>query len=130
MGQYMQDGKRILFETFLSVKQTKHSCTIPYDTENADGLNFIAEKRISEINQAAEQATILAHQQGGVPTMQLEMDCLNEYALGELIYFFEYACALSAYMLGVNPFDQPGVEAYKHNMFALLNKPGYAPTKT
>jgi glucose-6-phosphate isomerase len=122
MGQYMQDGQRFLFLLFLSIKQVNASCTIPHDAENADGLNYIAGRNIHEINQAAEQATILAHQQGGVPLMQLETDCLNEHALGELIYFFEYACALSAYMLGVNPFDQPGVEAYKNNMFALLGK--------
>ena len=125
MGQYMQEGQRLMFETFLSVKQTRRSCVVPYDAENEDGLNFMAGKKIQEINQAAEQATMLAHKQGGVPLIQLEMNELNEYTLGELIYFFEYACALSAYMLGVNPFDQPGVEAYKNNMFALLNKPGY-----
>ena len=125
MGQYMQDGQRFLFETFLSVKQSNRSCIIPHEAENEDGMNFIAGKKIHEINQAAEQATILAHKKGGIPIMQLEMDALNEYTLGELIYFFEYACALSAYMLGVNPFDQPGVEAYKNNMFALLGKPGY-----
>ncbi|MCL2131738.1 MAG: glucose-6-phosphate isomerase [Lentimicrobiaceae bacterium] len=124
MGQYMQDGQRFLFETFLSVKQSKRSCIIPYDAENQDDLNYIADKNIHQVNQAAEQATMLAHKQGGVPIMQLEMNQLNEYALGELIYFFEYACAVSAYMLGVNPFDQPGVEAYKNNMFALLGKGG------
>ena len=122
MGQYMQDGQRFLFETFLSVKQANGSCIVPHDTENADGLNYVANKKIHEINQAAEQATILAHKQGGVPIIKLEMDCLNEYVLGELIYFFEYACALSAYMLGVNPSNQPGVEAYKNNMFEILGK--------
>jgi glucose-6-phosphate isomerase len=122
MGQYMQDGQRFLFETFLSVKQSNRSCIVPHDAQNIDGLNYIAEKNIHHINRAAEQATMKAHQQGGVPIIQLEMDCLNEYVLGELMYFFEYACALSAYALGVNPFDQPGVEAYKKEMFAILGK--------
>ena len=125
MGQYMQEGQRFLFETFLSVNQVNSSCIVPHDVENADGLNFVAGRKIHEINQAAEQATMLAHKQGGVPLIQLKINELNEYTLGELIYFFEYACALSAYMLGVNPFDQPGVEAYKNNMFALLGKAGY-----
>ena len=125
MGQYMQEGQRFMFETFLLIKQSNSSCVIPYNTENEDGLNYIAHKKVHEINQAAAQATVLAHKQGGVPIIQLEINELNEYVLCELVYFFEYACALSAYMLGVNPFDQPGVEAYKNNMFALLNKPGY-----
>lgn len=125
LGQYMQDGQRILFETFLSVGKTARQCWVPYDKDNLDGLNFLADKQIGEINEAAQQATILAHQQGDVPVMQITIDTLDEDNIGQLIYFFEYACAVSAGILGVNPFDQPGVEAYKDNMYALLNKPGY-----
>jgi glucose-6-phosphate isomerase len=123
MGQYMQQGQRLFFETFLSVNQSNSNCVIPHDAKNEDELNYIAGKKLHEINQAAEQATMLAHKQGGVQIMQLEMDTLNEYTLGELIYFFEYSCAISAYMLGVNPFNQPGVEAYKNEMFDILEKP-------
>ncbi len=125
MGQYMQDGQRIFFETFLSVEKTGKQCKVPYKGDNIDELNFLAGKRIGEINEAARQATILAHQQGEVPVIQITIDTLNEYNVGQLVYFFEYACVISASILGVNPFDQPGVEAYKNNMFALLNKPGY-----
>ena len=125
MGQYMQDGQRILFETFLSIQNNNKKCIIPFDEENTDSLNFLADEKIETVNHAAEQATILAHQQGGVPIIRITLDALDENHLGQLIYFFEYACAISAYMLNVNPFDQPGVEAYKQNMFALLNKPGY-----
>lgn len=125
MGQYMQDGQRIFFETFLSVENVGCQCKVPYEGDNIDELNFLAGKRIGEINKAAQQATILAHQQGEVPVMQITIDTLDENNIGQLVYFFEYACAMSASILGVNPFDQPGVEAYKNNMFALLNKPGY-----
>ena len=125
MGQYMQDGQRFMFETFLTLQQSNRSCKVPHDAENEDGLNYLADKQIHEINRAAERATMLAHKTGGLPIMQIEIDAVNEYVLGELIYFFEYACALSAYMLGVNPFDQAGVEAYKKNMFELLGKEGY-----
>jgi glucose-6-phosphate isomerase len=125
MGQYMQEGQRIMFETVLSVAQANKTCTIPYDPENYDALNYIAGKRISEINSQAKTGTILAHQDGGVPIIEIEMDCLNEKNLGALIYFFEFACAISGYTLGINPFNQPGVEAYKKNMFALLKKEGY-----
>ena len=125
MGQYMQEGQRIFFETFLSVEKNNKQCEVPFDEENLDNLNFLASKRIDEINKAAQQATVLAHKQGEVPVIQITIDKLDEYNLGQLIYFFEYACAVSAEILGVNPFDQPGVEAYKNNMYALLNKPGY-----
>ncbi|MDR0368232.1 MAG: glucose-6-phosphate isomerase [Bacteroidales bacterium] len=125
MGQYMQEGQRIFFETFLSVAKTNNPCKVPYDKDNLDNLNFLAGKRIADINEAAQQATILAHQQGDAPIMQITIDALDEENLGRLIYFFEYACAVSADILGVNPFDQPGVELYKNNMYALLNKPGY-----
>jgi glucose-6-phosphate isomerase len=125
MGQYMQEGQRLFFETFLTVENADCQLKVPYDGDNVDELNFLAGKRIGDINEAAEQATILAHQQGEVPVMQITIDKLNENSIGQLVYFFEYACAISASILGVNPFDQPGVEAYKNNMFALLNKPGY-----
>ncbi len=125
MGQYMQQGQRIMFETFLSVKHSTNVCHIPVDENNLDKLNFIAGKTLKEINEKAELGTMLAHQQGGVPILKIEIENLDEQTIGELIYFFEFACGLSAYMLEVNPFDQPGVESYKTNMFALLNKPGY-----
>jgi glucose-6-phosphate isomerase len=125
LGQYIQEGQRIMFETFLSVSSPLKECTIPFKEDNKDKLNFLAGKRISDINHAAEEATILAHQQGNVPIMRINIKTLDEKNMGALIYFFEYACAVSAYMLGVNPFNQPGVEAYKENMFALLDKPGY-----
>ena len=125
MGQYIQEGERILFETVLSVKTPDHPVTIPEDPDNLDGLNFLAGKRIDEVNKMAELGTALAHVDGGVPNLIIEMPKLNEYYLGQLIYFFEKACGISGYLLGVNPFDQPGVEAYKKNMFALLEKPGF-----
>lgn len=125
MGQYVQQGARMLFETFLSIKNTSQKCIVPKDNDNFDKLNYLARKRISEINRQAELGTIIAHQDGGVPTILIEINELNETYLGALIYFFEFACAISAYTLGVNPFDQPGVEAYKNNMFALLKKEGY-----
>lgn len=125
MGQYIQEGERILFETVISIGSPDHEVRIPTDTENLDGLNFLAGKRVDEVNKMAELGTMLAHVDGGVPNIQVVIPKLNEYYLGQLIQFFEVACGLSGYTLGVNPFDQPGVEAYKKNMFALLEKPGY-----
>ncbi len=125
MGQYIQEGERRLFETVISVKKADHEVRIPADPENLDGLNFLSGKRMDEVNKMAELGTMLAHVDGGVPNLLIEVPQLNEYYLGQLIYFFEKACGLSGYLLGVNPFDQPGVEAYKKNMFALLEKPGY-----
>ncbi|MCF8226157.1 MAG: glucose-6-phosphate isomerase [Bacteroidales bacterium] len=125
MGQYIQDGERILFETVLSVGESDRAVTIPHDEKDMDGLNYLAGKRMDEVNKMAELGTILAHIDGNVPNMRIEIPKLNEYYLGQLMYFFEIACGMSGYMLGVNPFNQPGVEAYKKNMFALLGKPGY-----
>ena len=125
MGQYIQDGERMLFETVISVKNSLSSLTIPYDDENLDQLNFIAGKRLTEVNKMAELGTMLAHVDGGVPNIHIEIPKISEYYLGALIYFFEKACGISGYILDVNPFDQPGVEAYKKNMFALLGKPGH-----
>jgi len=125
MGQYIQEGERILFETVLSVKSPAASVVIPADPDNLDGLNFLAGKRVDEVNKMAELGTALAHVDGGVPNILIEIPLLNEYYIGQLIYFFEIACGMSGYTLGVNPFDQPGVEAYKKNMFALLEKPGF-----
>lgn len=125
MGQYIQDGERMLFETVISVKNSKHTLAIPHDAENLDQLNFLAGKRIGEVNKMAELGTMLAHVDGGVPNIHIEIPEISEYYLGALIYFFEVACGVSGYILDVNPFDQPGVEAYKKNMFALLDKPGY-----
>jgi len=125
MGQYIQEGERRLFETVISVGKPCHEVRIPTDPENLDGLNFLSGKRVDEVNKMAELGTMLAHVDGGVPNLLIEVPQLNEYYLGQLIYFFEKACGLSGYTLGVNPFDQPGVEAYKKNMFALLEKPGY-----
>ena len=125
MGQWIQDGERTIFETVLSVGDQSHSVVIPHDEANLDGLNFLAGKRVDEVNQLADLATRLAHVDGGVPNLLITIPALSEKYLGQLIYFFEKACGVSGYMLGVNPFNQPGVEAYKKNMFALLNKPGY-----
>ncbi len=125
MGQYIQEGKRTLFETVVSVENPKKKLVVPNDPENLDGLNFLSGKRLTEINHQAELGTMMAHIDGGVPNIRITLPAINEYYLGQLIYFFEFACALSGYTLGVNPFDQPGVEAYKKNMFALLGKPGY-----
>lgn len=125
MGQYIQDGERHLFETVISVAEQNHRVDFPHDAENLDELNFLAGKRVDEVNKMAELGTMLAHVDGGVPNIRVEMPRLNEYYLGEMIYFFEKACGISGYILDVNPFNQPGVEAYKKNMFALLNKPGY-----
>ncbi|MDY4185785.1 MAG: glucose-6-phosphate isomerase [Sodaliphilus sp.] len=125
MGQWIQDGERTIFETVLSVGDQSHSVVIPHDETNLDGLNFLAGKRVDEVNKMAELGTRLAHVDGGVPNLLITIPALSEKYLGQLIYFFEKACGVSGYMLGVNPFNQPGVEAYKKNMFALLNKPGY-----
>ncbi len=125
LGQYIQQGEKMLFETVLSVNDTKSNFTIPYDEANIDGLNFLAGKDINELKQTAMRATQLAHIDGDVPNIHIEIAERNAYCLGYLIYFFELACAMSGYLLGVNPFDQPGVEEYKNNMFAMLGKPGY-----
>ncbi len=125
MGQYIQEGERKLFETVISVQTPDRLLKVPYDRENLDGLNFLAGKRIDEVNKMAELGTAIAHVDGGVPNLLITIPRLNEYYLGQLIYFFELACGISGYELGVNPFDQPGVEAYKKNMFALLEKPGF-----
>jgi glucose-6-phosphate isomerase len=125
MGQYIQDGQRILFETIISVKNPVKKLTIPLEKDDSDQLNYLAGKRLSEVNHNAELGTTLAHNDGNVPIITLTIPELDEYYTGQLIYFFEMACAISGYILDVNPFDQPGVEAYKKNMFALLNKPGY-----
>lgn len=125
MGQWIQEGERTIYETVISVEMPNHELRIPIDKENLDGLNFLAGKRVDEVNKMAELGTQLAHVDGGVPNLRISVPKLNEYYLGQLIYFFEKACGISGYLLEVNPFNQPGVEAYKKNMFALLNKPGY-----
>ena len=125
MGQWIQDGERTIFETVISVEVPNKKLLFPSDEENLDGLNFLAGKRVDEVNKMAELGTRLAHVDGGVPNIRLSMPQLNEYYLGQVIYFFEIACGISGNILGVNPFNQPGVEAYKKNMFALLDKPGY-----
>ncbi len=125
MGQWIQEGQRIIFETGVTVTTPNEKVVIPEDAENLDGLNFLAGKRVDEVNKMAELGTLLAHTDGGVPNIKVEIPQLDEYNLGQLIYFFEKACGISGYVLGVNPFNQPGVEAYKKNMFALLGKPGY-----
>lgn len=125
MGQWIQEGERTIFETVISVKESDHKVLVPSDPANLDGLNFLAGKRVDEVNKMAELGTLLAHIDGGVPNLKIELPKLNEYYLGQLFYFFEKACGISGYLLGVNPFDQPGVEAYKKNMFALLEKPGF-----
>ena len=125
MGQWIQDGERTIFETVITVEKQRNEVIIPTDDADLDGLNYIAGKRVDEVNKMAELGTRLAHVDGGVPCMLITLPALTEKYLGQLIYFFEKACGMSGYMLGVNPFNQPGVEAYKKNMFALLNKPGY-----
>ncbi len=125
LGQYIQDGQRILFETVLSISKSADKLKIPLEKDDADQLNYLAGKSIGEVNKSAETGTVLAHNDGNVPIITLNIPELSIYYLGQLIYFFEIACAISGYVLDVNPFDQPGVEAYKNNMFALLNKPGY-----
>jgi len=125
MGQYIQEGQRILFETVLSVETPNKNLAVPTDKNDLDGLNYIAGKRLHEVNYMAELGTTLAHVEGGVPNIQVQIPQVSEYYIGQLIYFFEMACAISGYILKVNPFDQPGVEAYKKNMFALLGKAGF-----
>jgi glucose-6-phosphate isomerase len=125
LGQYIQDGQRILFETVLSIKTSEGKLTIPIEKDDSDQLNFLAGKRLFEVNKCAENGTILAHNDGKVPIIIINIPILNIHYLGQLIYFYEIACGISGYILDVNPFDQPGVEAYKKNMFALLNKPGF-----
>ena len=129
MGQYVQDGSRIMFETVVTFNETDKDVVIEEESNNGDGLNFLAGKTMSFVNEKAFEGTVLAHTDGGVPNLVINVDKPDEENLGELIYFFEKACAISGYMLGVNPFDQPGVESYKKNMFALLGKPGYEAQK-
>ncbi len=125
MGQWIQEGERTIFETVISVAKPAVERRVPSDEANLDGLNYLAGKRIDEVNKMAELGTQMAHVDGGVPNMRIVIESLDEHTLGGLIYFFEKACGISGYMLGVNPFNQPGVEAYKKNMFTLLKKPGY-----
>ena len=125
MGQWIQEGERTIFETVISVENAEHKLLFPSDDENLDGLNFLAGKRVDEVNKMAELGTQLAHVDGGVPNIRIAIDRLDAYHLGQLIYFFERACGIHCQLLGVNAFNQPGVEAYKKNMFALLGKPGY-----
>ena len=125
MGQWIQEGERTIFETVISIEEPERKLLFPSDEENLDGLNFLAGKRVDEVNKMAELGTRLAHVDGGVPNLRLSVPRLNEYYLGQLIYFFEIGCGISGNVLAVNPFNQPGVEAYKKNMFALLDKPGY-----
>ena len=129
LGQYIQQGERHLFETVVLFKEPKEELLIGVDPENVDGLNFLAGKSLSYVNRKAFEGTVLAHADGGVPNLVIECERMDEYNVGFLIYFFELACAISGYILGVNPFDQPGVESYKKNMFALLGKPGYEAEK-
>ena len=125
MGQWIQDGERTIFETVISVDSTRHSVIIPADDDNLDGLNYIAGKHVDQVNKMAELGTRIAHVDGGVPNMRITIPALEERYLGQLIYFFEKACGISGYLLGVNPFNQPGVEDYKRNMFEKIKKPGY-----
>ena len=125
MGQWIQDGERTIFETVISIENSEHELLFPHDDENLDGLNFLEGKRVDEVNKMAELGTRLAHIDGGVPNIRIVMPRLNAYYVGQLIYFFEVGCGISGQLIDVNPFDQPGVEDYKRNMFALLEKPGY-----
>ena len=125
MGQWIQEGERTIYETVISIEKPNKELLFPNDEDNLDGLNFLAGKRVDEVNKMAELGTKLAHVDGGVPNIHISVPQLNEYYIGQLIYFFEKACGISGLILGVNPFNQPGVEAYKKNMFALLDKPGY-----
>jgi glucose-6-phosphate isomerase len=129
MGQWIQEGERSIFETVISVACPKYHVEVPKDGEDLDGLNYLAGKRVDYVNKRAELGTQIAHMDGGVPIIKIELPELNEYHVGALLYFFERACGISGYLLNVNPFDQPGVEAYKKNMFALLKKPGYENVK-
>ena len=125
MGQYMQQGERLMMETMIRVRKPNATVSIPTDDKNLDGINYLTNKSLTEINNCASEGTIKAHVDGGVPVVEITVDHIDEYTLGQLIYFFEFACGVSGYTLGVNPFDQPGVEAYKRNMFHLLGKPGF-----
>ncbi|MDR0829424.1 MAG: glucose-6-phosphate isomerase, partial [Prevotellaceae bacterium] len=125
MGQYLQEGERILFETVISVENPNFEVKVPADNADLDGLNYLAGKRVDFVNKQAELGTMFAHVDGSVPNIKITLPALDEYYLGQLLYFFEKACGISGYILGVNPFDQPGVEAYKKNMFALLGKKGF-----
>jgi len=125
MGQYIQDGMRNIFETVLNIEQPVRDITIKEDKDNIDQLNFLSGKTVDYVNKKAMEGTIMAHADGGVPQLLVDIPKLDAYCMGSLIYFFEKACGISGYLLGVNPFDQPGVEAYKRNMFRLLGKPGY-----
>ena len=125
MGQWIQEGERTVFETVISVETPNANVLFPHDEENLDGLNFLEGKHVDEVNKMAELGTRLAHVDGGVPNLRIVMEKLDEYTIGQLIYFFERGCGISGLLLEVNPFNQPGVEAYKKNMFALLGKPGY-----
>jgi glucose-6-phosphate isomerase len=125
MGQYIQEGKRNIFETVISVKNPHHHLEVTKDKDNLDKLNFLAEQTIDHVNKMAELGTRIAHTEGGVPNILIEIDHISEFTIGQIFYFFEKACGIGGYLLNVNPFDQPGVEAYKNNMFALLNKPGF-----
>ncbi len=129
MGQYIQDGVRLLFETVLYVENSKTDIVIEADKDNVDGLNFLSGKTVDFVNKKAFEGTLLAHTDGNAPNLIIKLKALDEYTLGQLIYFFEKACGISGYVLGVNPFNQPGVESYKKNMFALLGKPGYESEK-
>ncbi|MCD8327610.1 MAG: glucose-6-phosphate isomerase [Ruminococcus sp.] len=129
LGQFIQDGSRVMFETVVDIKTPKQDLFLESDEQNLDGLNFLSNQNMSVVNRKAFEGTILAHTEGGVPNIVIEVDALDEENFGELVYFFEKACAISGYMLGVNPFNQPGVESYKKNMFALLGKPGYEDAK-
>ena len=125
MGQYIQEGRRLMLETVVRLGASNHQLAVPRDEADGDGLNFLAGETMDFIRDRAMEGTLLAHAEGGVPNLIVDAGAKGPEALGQLIYFFEYACGLSGYLLGVNPFDQPGVEAYKKNMFALLGKPGY-----
>ena len=125
LGQYIQQGTRNIFETVINVRRSSYEVTVPNDSENIDGLNFLSGKTLEYVNHTAMNATLIAHNDGNVPNIVIDLDDLSAYSFGYAVYFFELACAVSGYVLGVNPFDQPGVEAYKKNMFALLGKPGY-----
>ena len=125
MGQYIQQGERKLFETVIHVEKPRHNLVVPGSSDGSDGVGFIAGKTLTEVNHKAEDGTRIAHIEGGVPVITIGLPRIDEQSLGQLMYFFELACAISGYLLGVNPFDQPGVESYKKNMFALLGKPGF-----
>ena len=125
MGQWIQDGERTIFETVISIEKANKTVLVPMDEENLDGLNFLAGKRVDEVNKMAELGTQLAHVDGGVPNIRISFEKIDEYNIGQFIYFFERGCGISGYVLDVNPFNQPGVEADTKNMFALLDKPGY-----